>query len=247
MTFKVLTANFVNRKLRTLDLAQTELGDIGVAELFSDLAQSNIHNMPLRNIYLNGNGISRSACESIAAYLASSNCTLESLYISNNPIGDSGAIALATGLQENKTLLRLSALSCGFKSAGGIALMDALSSHPRIMTLDISHSFSTEDSGMRFNWFDDAVYASVIHLITTTNTLQYLDLGISPLSLPVLESIYKAVARSSTLLVFKSMVSPFLSSPLYLTLRLLRPLFPASRNPHSNSITYLLSLVMAFI
>ena len=202
---KVLTPNFVNRKLRTLDLDQTELGDTGVAELFSNLARSNIPNLPLRNIYLNGNGISRSACECIAAYLASPNCTLQSLYISNNPIGDSGAIALATGLQKNKTLLRLSARSCGLKSAGGIALMDALSSHPRIMTLDMRHSFSTDDMGMRYNWFDDAVYGSVIRLVGTIKTLQYLDLGISPFSLPILERIYQAVARSSTLLVFTGM------------------------------------------
>ena len=182
--------------------------------MFSNLALSEIIKPPLRHLYLNGNGISHSACKSIAAYLASPICALQSLYISNNPIGDSGAIALATDLQKNKTLLRISARSCGFKSLGAIALMDALSSHPNIMTLDISHSFSTEDLGMRFNWFDDAVYASVIHLLATTETLQYLDLGISPFSLPVIERIYQAVARSSTLLVFKGLFLPA-SHPSY--------------------------------
>lgn len=95
--------------------------------------------------------------------------------------------------------------------------MDALASHPSIMTLDMSHSFSTEDLGMRYSWFDDGIYASVTHSIATTKTLQYLDLGISPLSLPVLERIYQAVARSSTLLVFIGVFSPALSSSLSLT------------------------------
>ena len=40
--------------LRTLDLDQTELGDAGVAELFSGLAAKDLHDLPLRNIYLNG-------------------------------------------------------------------------------------------------------------------------------------------------------------------------------------------------
>ena len=194
----------VHRNLRTLDLDQTELGDTGVAKLFADLATKNVPSLPLRHIYLNGNGTGLAACRSIAAYLASSNCTLQSLYVSNNPIGDSGAQALTPGLRDNKTLLRLSAHSCGFKSAGTIATMDALSSHPSIMTLDISHSFSTGDLGMRYNWLDDSISSSAINLITITKSLQYLDLGISALKIPVVEEICKAAFYSSTLLVFRA-------------------------------------------
>lgn len=55
-------------KLRTLDLDQTELGDEGVAHLFSLLAN---HHSPtsLGHIYLNAVGIGYSACKSLADYL----------------------------------------------------------------------------------------------------------------------------------------------------------------------------------
>ena len=69
--------------LRTLDLDQTELGDEGVAHLFSLLAN---HHSPtsLRHIYLNAVGIGQSACQSLANYLSSPHCTLESMYLSTN-------------------------------------------------------------------------------------------------------------------------------------------------------------------
>ena len=55
-------------KLRTLDLDQTEVGDEGVALLFSLLAN---YDSPtsLRHIYLNAVGIDQSACKSLADYL----------------------------------------------------------------------------------------------------------------------------------------------------------------------------------
>ncbi|KAF6233284.1 hypothetical protein HO173_008575 [Letharia columbiana] len=78
-------------KLRTLDLDQTELGDGGVAHLFSLLAN---HHSPtsLRHIYLNAVGIGYSACKSLADYLSSPHCTLdfapENLGIRYNYLGD---------------------------------------------------------------------------------------------------------------------------------------------------------------
>ncbi|KAL8691559.1 MAG: hypothetical protein Q9218_003238 [Villophora microphyllina] len=103
--------------LRTLDLDQTELGDEGVPKLFNKL-NSYKGSIPLRNIYLNGTGIGSKACEAIADYLSQPNCALEALYISCNPIGDAGALALARGLGINTSLLRLSMTSYGLKSPG---------------------------------------------------------------------------------------------------------------------------------
>lgn len=90
--------------LRTLDLDQTELSDAGVAEFFDSLADIDSLYLPLRHLYLNATGISLKACQSIARYLATGNCQLQSLYISNNPMGDQAAVALAKGLQYNKCL-----------------------------------------------------------------------------------------------------------------------------------------------
>jgi Ran GTPase-activating protein (RanGAP) involved in mRNA processing and transport len=137
--------------LRTLDLDQTELGDAGVAALFSRLAEY-IPPTPLsmRILYLSATGISTAACEAISMYLASPHCPITSLYMSSNPIGDAGAKALAKGLQNNKALQRLSLQSVGLTDEGATALISPLQDHPTLETLDISQSYSTQDLNARY-------------------------------------------------------------------------------------------------
>lgn len=134
--------------LRTLDLDQTELGDAGVAKIFTALAH---HERPvaLRHIYLNAVGIGNDGAEAIAKYLASPHCALDALYATNNPLGNNGVTALAAGLKQNKSLSRLTLASVGVSDDGVIALCDALEHHPRLVTLDIGQSYATEDLGSR--------------------------------------------------------------------------------------------------
>ncbi|KAI4146432.1 MAG: hypothetical protein LQ341_002085 [Variospora aurantia] len=190
--------------LRTLDLDQTELSDTGVAQLFGSLADLNQYGLPLRHIYLNANGISVIACRSLARYLATSNCSLQSLYISNNPIGDQGAQALAKGLSHNSSLIRLMAQSCGMKNAAAIAIMNALVSSADIMTLDLGLNFATQDLGSRFNYFDDSIQEAVINFIENAKSLRFLDLGITALTFSAFEAIANALSKSLTLLVFRA-------------------------------------------
>lgn len=137
--------------LRTLDLDQTELGDDGIAEVFTKLAQhSPAKPLSLRHIYLNAVGISVKAATAIAEYLAAPQCTLESLYCTNNPIGDKGVVALAAGLKKNKTLSRLTLASTGMSDEGAIALCEALYDHPNMATLEICQSYATQDLNTRY-------------------------------------------------------------------------------------------------
>uniref|UniRef100_A0A8H7TRR0 Uncharacterized protein n=1 Tax=Bionectria ochroleuca TaxID=29856 RepID=A0A8H7TRR0_BIOOC len=83
--FRLITQT---ENLNTLDLDQTELGDAGVAELFTELAAykgPDGFKLPLRNMYMNGCGISTKASQAIASFLSSPHCGLESLYMSCNP------------------------------------------------------------------------------------------------------------------------------------------------------------------
>ena len=57
---------------------------------------------------------------------------------------------------------------------------------------------------MRYNYIDDSVCDTVIKLIQTSKTLQYLDLGLGGFSTPVLRRIYQTVPKSDSLLVFKA-------------------------------------------
>lgn len=134
--------------LRTLDLDQTELGDVGVAELFSKLAKHE-GSITLRHIYLNGVGIGAKGATAIAEFLAVPKCKLDSLYVTNNPIGSDGVVALAAGLKKNKSLTRLTLASVGLTDDGAIALFEALSEHPCLMTLDIGQSYATVDLNSR--------------------------------------------------------------------------------------------------
>jgi len=174
--------------LRTLDLDQTELSDEGVSRLFTRLSGARIvaeapplsscnHELPLRNIYLNATGISTSACKAIASFLCSPYCKLESLYMSCNPVGDAGAVALAQGLAGNDSLLRLSIASCGLKSTGAEHIMTALKAHPRLMSLNIGQNYTTDDLNARFNWLEDRVVPSVKSLVQESKTLRMLELG----------------------------------------------------------------------
>ena len=143
--FALITESY---RLRTLDLDQIELGNDGVQLLFTWLAAHGMSSrrplreygttpdfaeaglgykkqISLRNMYLNGVGIGEAACKAIAEYLMWPGCPTESLYLSNNPFGDAGAIALARGLAVNKSL-RVSLASCCVNINGARAILEAL-------------------------------------------------------------------------------------------------------------------------
>jgi hypothetical protein len=69
--------------------------------------------VPTFSIYLNAVGIGSNGATAIAKFLASPHCTLDALYMSNNPMGDIGVTALAAGLKSNKSLTRLTLTSTG--------------------------------------------------------------------------------------------------------------------------------------
>ena len=187
--------------LRTLDLDQTELGDSGVSDLFDRIASA--PKSALHNIYLNGIGISVKACKSMTAFLASASCTLESLYISLNPIGDEGAVALADGLRQNNSLRRLTVASSGIDTAGANTIFAALTGKSNIMTLCMDQHYSTRDLGMRYNYLEEGVCENLLALLDHPNCkLQMLDLGLTALHIPVLTALTQKVAsENNTLLV----------------------------------------------
>ena len=186
-------------ELRTLDLDETELGDLGVASLFTSLHElpTDYPQLPLHHLYLNAVGISVQACHAIGKYLASPTCALQSLYMSNNPIGDPGALAIAAGLKANSSLRRLVMSSCGLKDLGATSILEALVGHSNISYLDLAQSFSTSDLGMRYNYLIDEVFCALSAFIMATPSLRMLNLGTTAMSRPTLERLATAVLKSS--------------------------------------------------
>lgn len=189
--------------LRTLDLDQTELGDAGVAEIFSKLAKHKPATpIPLRHIYLNAVGIGIKAASAISDYLASPHCTLDSLYATNNPMGSTGVEAFARGLKKNESLTRLTLASVGLSDDGAIAICEALAEHPRIATLDIGQSYATPDLGARYNWVTDRSAYAIHNLVNSTSTLAYLNIGQCAITHTGLNEILRAILTSSSMMYY---------------------------------------------
>jgi Ran GTPase-activating protein (RanGAP) involved in mRNA processing and transport len=184
--------------LRTLDLDQTELGDAGVTELFSKLAQHQ-RSTRLEIIYLNGSGIGVAGATAIGKYMASKICSVHSIYMSNNPLSSKGAAALASGLHSNRSLIRLTLASTGISDAGAIHLFAALQDHPTLRVLDVGASFATADLGQAYNYLTDAIAPTLAVLISSVSTLEYLNLGFSPMTHAGLNTIFEAAVESSSL------------------------------------------------
>ncbi|CCF46039.1 leucine rich repeat protein [Colletotrichum higginsianum] len=192
------------KNIRTLDLDQTELGDAGVAELFHCLTMFSLavpgrKKLPLRNIYLNGNGISTKAALAIAAFLDSPACGITSLYLSCNPLGDEGAQALASGICQAPQLSRLSLQSTGLTTPGAVDVFRAVKSHPGMRFLDVGQAYATVDLGQAWNYIDSAAVPSICELVTTNQNLEYLNLGHCPITPPELRKIDAAVLTGSLL------------------------------------------------
>lgn len=208
-------------KLRTLDLDQTELGDAGVAELFDLLAAYDmsrtesttaseedgmVGKLPLRHIYLSGTGMSAAAAAALARFLRAPPCGLTALYLNCNPLGDTGAMALASGLASASTRIeRLSLQSVGLSSPGASALFDALAvGCPGLRVLDIGQQYATEDLAQAYNYVEDGAVESIVRLVNSSTSLQYLRLGPCALTPRGLRQVQAAVAESTSLLVFEA-------------------------------------------
>jgi Ran GTPase-activating protein (RanGAP) involved in mRNA processing and transport len=189
--------------LRTLDINQTGLGDAGVASLFTQLAEHG-HKIPLKIIYMNGNGIGVSAADAIGRYLASDICSITWIYMSSNPLGSEGTTALASGLKGNCSLTRLALQSVGMSDVGAIHLFDALQSHPKIKVIDVGMSIATMDLGQAYNYLTDAVASHLGELIESAETLQYLRLDNCAMTIAGLNTVLKAVGKAPSILFFRA-------------------------------------------
>ena len=204
--------------LKTLDLDQTELGDEGVAEFFNLLSEHHGAKgtiLPLKNIYLNGTGMSVSASKAIGRFLSTPHCALESIYLSCNPLGQDGALALAEQLPTSRSLKRLSLQSTGLDSAGAIAICEAVKELESIILLDLGQAYATQDLGQAYNYIDDDVVSTVASLLTQPSTsLAYFNLGhcaISSAGITTLANIMTG-SQPPSILVFQAQS---IFAPLY--------------------------------
>jgi len=121
-----LAASPFVRRLESLDLSDDALGDAGVAALLGSP-----HLGGLRTLVLAQNGTTAAG----AGLLASAPPQLESLDLSDNPLGDGAAAPIADALQRLR-IGRLRLKRCGFGAAGIAQLVRV----GRLLQLDASHN-----------------------------------------------------------------------------------------------------------
>lgn len=186
------------KNLRTLDLENTEIGDKGVAQLFTKL-KDKTHS--LKNIFLNADGVGEKGAKAVAEALEAG-WQPESLMLGSNPVGDAGAVHLARAFRSNTSLLRVGLQSNGYTSTGIGAICEALSEHPTIRSVDFSPLMTTTVHGQRYNHMADAALPALKRLISNPR-LRLLELGRTAFSPDAVDEIRDAVA-SSTLCDFQA-------------------------------------------
>ena len=111
------------RQLTSLTLDANPLGDSNVSRLIS--GDSQLENLSLRFCELND--INAYGIGSALGTTKHTNKILKILNMSNNKIGDTGAIHIANGLKTNRTLLNLNMANNQIGDKGGAALAATLS------------------------------------------------------------------------------------------------------------------------
>jgi Ran GTPase-activating protein (RanGAP) involved in mRNA processing and transport len=112
-----------NSKLESLVVTRCGLGS-EAAQALAELLSSTQHNIATLNI--SENNFDSEGIEILTRQGLQHNKSLERLILSHNPIGDSGAKALAEWLCEDRTLKSLSLIDCEIWGPGCVALGAAL-------------------------------------------------------------------------------------------------------------------------
>ena len=129
--------------LKYLDLSHTDVNDEECRILCTALESNHLG---LRSLELNGNRLKHDGCVAIAtALLANPNCVFNRLCLENNQIDDQGAMALSSGLVNNKHLKTLLLDGNNAMTLNGMnSLLQALINSPNVTDIvNSNHTLQT--------------------------------------------------------------------------------------------------------
>jgi hypothetical protein len=119
--------------------------------------------------------------------------------LSVNPLGDLGAVHLARGLRENRTLEELGLASCGISAEGAQLLFAALEGHPSLRELDLGYGASTRVLGAAANNLSDGGALAAACFLRSDPPLQRLSLRVCGIGQQGREALASALAANSHL------------------------------------------------
>ncbi|KAI9220375.1 hypothetical protein BC828DRAFT_405873 [Blastocladiella britannica] len=196
----------INTTLEVLDVLNTGIQDTGAIAL-AQAVLANPTGSGLKHIYLDTNNLTPRAMAAWADVLAADNCSLESLSVSCNRLGDAGAEELARGLTKNTSLVRLVAASNGIGAVGARALARAAARHPTLAVLNLGYYRGTLIMGGISNVLGDAGALAVAEELVAADpsihglALRVLNLGnngIGPVGIRALADAVRCASTSFT-------------------------------------------------
>ena len=161
----------VNRTIITLDLSNCGLLDEGCICLFKAGMK---HNRTMKHLYLNTNGITPKGANAIADFFHAGG-TLESLYISCNPLGDEGVEIIAKALK-GSSLVRLGLSSCAIGDVSIKALVDSFATMSKLEYLNLGFLKGTYLFNGLPNYFGLNGIKLFCEVLPKMPSLRYLDI-----------------------------------------------------------------------
>ncbi|KAG9037276.1 hypothetical protein FRB95_006219 [Tulasnella sp. JGI-2019a] len=182
-----------NDRLEVLDLVMTNIGDTGAEHIFRALTQN--PKSALKHLYFGASGHGPAIARAAAEYMKTDHCQLRTLFMGMSRLGDDGALALAEGLREQKTIERLGLSSCLIGDKGAIAIANALKNGPggkSIVSLDLGWRRGTLELGEEGNFISHHGAVAAGELLLHTG-LRSLDLTNSRMSFDGMEYFVKQI------------------------------------------------------
>lgn len=191
----------VNKTLTTLDLVNTGILDEGCCSIFMSLQ----HNSALRNLYLDGNGLTEKSIGYMDVHF--SNCVygkkkgLERLWIGMNRFGDKIVDLLHT-LKNYHHILTLGLSSIGMTHRSSETLYTSFKNHPSLQVLNIGCYKSTLALGEIPNSIGDEGVEHLHKLLLENQTLKSIDVCENSFSDDGMDHLTKSLRQNRSLLFF---------------------------------------------
>ena len=156
----------INRTIRTLDISNNNITDLGAQEIAEALHE----NTTLQMLNISYNIVQFHGVKAIAGALHN-NRTLQNLDISNNNIHDEGAKVIAEALYENRTLQKLDISYNNILDDGAIAISECIKKNLTLQQLGISGNNVSVEGAINI--------AEAVKINTTLQNLDISNNGIS--------------------------------------------------------------------
>ena len=126
-----------NSSLEKLSLSKCRLPDESLIILLKELANTKDSRSCLKVLDLSANKFTYLSCDILGQYLKRPECSLESLFLNHNKLGENGAKLLADALEINRSIVFLNLNYCDINERGLLHIRSMLEANSVIISLQL--------------------------------------------------------------------------------------------------------------